>query len=64
MKNIRLIARLDIKGANLIKGIQFEGLRIMGKPEVFANYYYQQGADELIYMDIALSGFSASKNNN
>ena len=55
MSNIRLIARLDIKGPNLIKGIQLEGLRVMGDPNVFALDYYHQGADELIYMDIVAS---------
>ena len=32
MRKIRLIPRLDIKGENLIKGIQLEGLRIIGDP--------------------------------
>jgi cyclase len=31
--NIRIIPRLDIKGPNLVKGIHFEGLRVLGKPE-------------------------------
>jgi cyclase len=51
MRTIRLIARLDIKGANLIKGIHLEGLRVIGSPNEFAKSYYLQGADELIYMD-------------
>jgi len=55
MSNIRLIARLDIKGPNLIKGIQLEGLRVMGDPQEFATRYYQQGADEIIYMDVVAS---------
>jgi cyclase len=55
MGNIRLIARLDIKGPNLIKGVQLEGLRVMGDPEEFATRYYQQGADEILYMDIVAS---------
>ena len=55
MSNIRLIARLDIKGPNLIKGVQLEGLRIMGDPNEFAVKYYHQGADELIFMDIVAS---------
>jgi len=55
MPNIRLIARLDIKGPNLIKGVQLEGLRVMGDPEEFATRYYHQGADELIYMDVVAS---------
>ena len=55
MKNIRIIPRLDIKGQNLVKGIHLEGLRIMGKPEAFARHYYENGADELLYVDIVAS---------
>jgi len=55
MKNIRVIARLDIKGPNLVKGIHLEGLRVLGKPEHFARYYYEHGADELFYMDVVAS---------
>jgi cyclase len=55
MRNIRLIARLDIKGPNLIKGIHLEGLRVMGSPNEHALRYYLQGADELIYMDCVAS---------
>lgn len=47
MKTIRIIPRLDIKGPNLVKGIHLEGLRVLGKPEDFARYYYEKGADEL-----------------
>lgn len=55
MQNIRLIARLDVKGPNLVKGIQLEGLRKMGDPNIFAKRYYEQGIDEIIYMDIVAS---------
>ena len=55
MRKIRLIARLDIKGPNLIKGIHLEGLRVIGSPNDHALKYYQQGADELIYMDCVAS---------
>ena len=55
MSSIRLIARLDIKGPNLIKGIHLEGLRVVGDPQVFAQRYYEQGIDELIYMDTVAS---------
>lgn len=51
----RIIARLDIKGPNLVKGIHLEGLRVLGTPEQFAKYYYESGADELIYMDVVAS---------
>jgi cyclase len=53
--NLRIIPRLDIKGPNLVKGIHLEGLRVLGKPEHFARYYYEQGADELVYMDVVAS---------
>jgi cyclase len=53
--NLRLIPRLDIKGPNLVKGIHLEGLRVLGKPERFARFYYEQGADELLYMDVVAS---------
>ena len=53
--NVRIIPRLDIKGPNLVKGIHFEGLRVLGKPEEFARYYYESGADELFYMDAVAS---------
>lgn len=55
MENIRVIARLDIKGPNLVKGIHLEGLRVLGKPEDFARYYYEHGADELFYQDVVAS---------
>ena len=55
MKYIRVIPRLDIKGPNLVKGIHLEGLRALGRPEDFASYYYEQGADELIFQDAVAS---------
>ncbi len=55
MRRARLIARLDIKGTNLIKGIHLEGLRVIGSPNEHAIRYYLQGADELIYMDCVAS---------
>ena len=55
MKKIRVIPRLDIKHPNLIKGIHLEGLRIIGDPRLYAQKYYQAGADEIIYMDIVAS---------
>jgi cyclase len=55
MASLRVIARLDIKGANLIKGVHLEGLRVVGDPHEHALRYYQQGADELVFMDIVAS---------
>jgi len=55
MRNVRLIARLDIKPPNLIKGINLEGVRVVGVPNEYALNYYLQGVDELIYMDCVAS---------
>jgi cyclase len=48
---VRIIPRLDIKGPNVVKGVHLEGLRVVGLPEDFAKAYYEQGADELVYLD-------------
>jgi cyclase len=60
-KSVRLIARLDIKGPNLIKGVHLEGLRVMGDPQDYARRYYEQGADELLYVDVVASLYGRSK---
>lgn len=51
----RIIARLDIKGPNVIKGIHLEGLRVIGNPGEMARAYYAQDVDEIIYMDTVAS---------
>jgi imidazole glycerol-phosphate synthase subunit HisF len=48
---IRIIPKLDIKNGLLIKGINLEGLRVLGDPFNFASEYYNQGADEICYLD-------------
>jgi cyclase len=52
---LRLIARLDIKGSNVVKSVQMEGLRVVGKPEEMAKHYAESGADEILYMDTVAS---------
>ncbi len=52
---VRIIPRLDIKWPNLVKGVQMEGVRVLGRPEDFARRYYLQGADELLYLDAVAS---------
>ncbi len=52
---LRIIPKLDIKGPNLVKGVHLEGLRVLGKPWNFARHYYEQGADELFFMDAVAS---------
>lgn len=54
-KKLRVIPRLDVKGPNVVKGLQLEGLRIVGKPTELAKRYYKQGADEILYIDIVAS---------
>ena len=54
-KPIRIITRMDIKGPNLVKGIQFDGYRALGKAEDYAYLYYTEGADELIFYDTVAS---------
>ena len=48
---IRVIARIDIKNEFVVKGIQLEGLRKIGNPNELAKEYYEDGIDEIIFMD-------------
>ncbi len=50
-KFIRIIPKLDIKNGQLIKGINLEGLRVLGDPYDFAYTYYKDLADEICYVD-------------
>ncbi len=54
----RVIARLDIKGNRLIKGIHLEGWRFLGDPNEFCLKYYHEGIDEIIYVDAVASLYS------
>ena len=56
----RIIARLDIKGESLVKGIQLEGLRKIGDPYEFAQKYYLSGVDEIVLVDVVASLYSRS----
>ena len=55
MHKIRLIARLDIKNEFVIKGIHLEGLRKIGDPIILSKKYYDEGIDEIIFMDAVAS---------
>lgn len=55
MRNLRLIARLDVKMNWLIKGVQMEGWRKVGDPAEFAQRYAEAGADELLFTDVVAS---------
>ncbi len=52
---IRIIAKLDVKPPFVVKPVHFEGLRKMGSPSEMAKKYYDQGADEVMYIDIVSS---------
>jgi cyclase len=51
----RVIARLDVKPPNLVKGIHLEGFRQIGNPALYAEKYFKDGADEISYQDIVAS---------
>jgi len=55
MLSRRLIVCLDVKGGRVVKGVQFEGLRDVGDPANMAARYEADGADEIVYLDIAAS---------
>lgn len=49
----RIIPCLDIKNGRVVKGVQFEGLKDAGNPLELAQYYSENGADELVFLDIS-----------
>jgi cyclase len=51
----RIIAKLDVKPPHVVKPVHFEGLRRMGSPNDLSKKYYDQGVDEIIYIDIVAS---------
>ncbi|MEC8520523.1 MAG: imidazole glycerol phosphate synthase cyclase subunit [Actinomycetota bacterium] len=61
VSRVRLIARLDVKGPNLIKGVHLEGLRKVGSPVDFASRYYEEGIDEILVMDVVASLYGRSQ---
>jgi len=60
MRKIRIVPRLDVKGPDVVKGVHLEGLRVVGNPNEMAQKYYQQGADELIFIDSVASLYRRS----
>ncbi|WP_075643062.1 imidazole glycerol phosphate synthase subunit HisF [Exiguobacterium indicum] len=49
----RIIPCLDVKEGRVVKGVKFQNLRDLGDPVAVAKYYYEQGADELVLLDIS-----------
>ena len=64
MHKVRLIARLDVKDSSLVKGIQLEGVRKLGDPHDFAKKYYEEGIDEIIYIDAVASLYNRNNLSN
>ena len=52
MHTKRIIPCLDVKDGRVVKGINFLGLKEVGDPVELARQYYEQGADELVFLDI------------
>lgn len=48
----RIIPCLDVKDGKVVKGVNFVGLKELGDPVEYARKYYEQGADELVFLDI------------
>jgi cyclase len=48
----RIIPCLDVKAGRVVKGTSFIQLRDAGDPVELASFYYQEGADELVFLDI------------
>lgn len=49
----RIIPCLDVKDGRVVKGVQFKGLRDIGNPVELAEYYNNEAADELVFLDIS-----------
>lgn len=55
MHTKRIIPCLDVRNGNVVKGINFVGIKEVGDPVDLGEYYYKQGADELVFLDITAS---------
>ena len=56
----RIIPCLDVKDGRVVKGVNFAGLRDVNSPVELAKYYSDNGADELVFYDIAASAAGRS----
>ena len=55
MPAVRVIPCLDVAAGRVVKGINFQGLRDIGDPVELASRYYQEGADEVTFLDVHAS---------
>lgn len=51
----RIIPCLDVDAGKVVKGIKFQEIKEVGDPPTLASYYEQQGADEVVFLDITAS---------
>lgn len=51
-QTLRVIPCLDVKNGQVVKGVNFEGLKVVGDPVELAKKYFEQGADELCFLDV------------
>lgn len=52
---VRVIPCLDVDAGRVVKGVHFENLRDAGDPVELASTYYDQGADEVTFLDVTAS---------
>ena len=55
MPAVRVIPCLDVAAGRVVKGINFQGLRDIGDPVELASRYYEEGADEVTFLDVHAS---------
>ena len=60
MRNIRIVPCLDVDDGRVVKGVNFVGLRDAGDPVELAKRYNDQGADEIVFLDITASAHDRS----
>lgn len=60
MPAIRVIPCLDVANGRVVKGVKFQNLVDTGDPVDFARNYYQQGADELTFLDVTAASENRS----
>jgi cyclase len=58
----RILAKIDVKWPYLVKGINYEGLRVLGLPSKFINQYQKDGIDEIIINDVTANLFNRQPN--
>ena len=52
MLPVRIVPCLDVRGGRVVKGVKFQGLRDQGDPAELARAYEEQGADEVVVLDV------------